>query len=92
MYLRVSFSVSESLEVEVHGLNMNIDPSRIENVRKETTSELLRWKSECKPSSPHHIAANVELVRRDDQVKSWFWTGCAIVALALIIGAAFWVI
>ena len=71
---------------------MEIDPSRIANVRKETKAELIRWKSACKPSSLPHIAANVELVRRDDQVKSWFWTGCAIVALALIIGAAFWVI
>ena len=60
----------KALEVEEHGFNMDIDPSRIENVKKETTSELLRWKSECKPSSPHHIAANVELVRRDDQLKS----------------------
>jgi hypothetical protein len=68
---------------------MGIDPSRIENIRKETKSELLRWKSACKPSSSQHIAANVELVRRDDQVKSWFWMGFAIVALILGLGAAF---
>ena len=71
---------------------MDIDPSRIAHVRKETKAELECWKSVSKPSSAHHIAANVELVRRDDKMKSWFWTGCAIVALALIIGAAFWVI
>jgi hypothetical protein len=69
---------------------MGIDPSRIENIRKETKSELLRWKSACKPSSSQHIAANVELVRRDDQVKSWFWTGFTIVAVALIVAAVVW--
>ena len=79
-----------SLEVEVYGLNMNIDPSRIENIRQETKSELLRWKSEYKPSSLHHIAANVELVRRDDQVKSRLWIGFAMVALSLVIGAILW--
>ena len=36
-------------------LNMDIDPSRIQNIGKEAKSELLRWKSQCKPSSPHHI-------------------------------------
>jgi hypothetical protein len=86
--------VSESLEIEACGLNikMDIDPSRIENVRKETTSELLRWKSQYKPSSPLHIAANVELVRRDDQMKSRLWTAVTIVAMSLIVGAAFWLI
>ena len=69
---------------------MGIDPSRIENIRKETKSELLRWKSECKPSSPQHIAANVELVRRDDQMKSRLWIGFAMVALSLVIGAILW--
>ena len=66
---------------------MDIDPSRIAHVRKETKAELERWKSACKPSSPYHIAANVELVRRDDQVKSWFWTGFGIVAVSLIVAA-----
>ena len=80
----------KALEVEEHGFKMDIDPSRIENVKKETTSELLRWKSECKPSSPHHIAANVELVRRDDQMKSRLWMGFTIVALSLVIGAILW--
>ena len=69
---------------------MDLDPSRIEHVRKEAKSELLRWKSECKPSSPHHIAANVELVRRDDQMKSRLWTACTIVAVSLIIAAVVW--
>jgi hypothetical protein len=71
-------------------LNMAIDPCRIENIRKETKSVLLRWKSECKPSSPQHIAANVELVRRDDQMKSRLWIGFAMVALSLVIGAILW--
>ena len=69
---------------------MDIDPSRIQNIRKETKSELLRWKSECKPSSPHHIAANVELVRRDDEVKSWFWATVIIVVVVLIVTAVVW--
>ena len=69
---------------------MGIDPSRIENVRKETKSELLRWKSECKPSSPQHIAANVELVRRDDEVKSWSWAAVTIVAASLIVASVVW--
>ena len=57
---------------------MVFDPSRIQNVRKETKEQLLRWKSDSKPSSPQHIAANVELVRRDDQVKAWFWAAVTI--------------
>ena len=69
---------------------MEIDPSRIENVRKETKAELIRWKSACKPSSPQHIAANVELVRRDDQMKSWFWAAVTIVAVSLIVAAVVW--
>ncbi len=69
---------------------MDIDPSRIANVRKETKTELERWKSVSKPSSAHHIAANVELVRRDDQMKSRLWTACTIVAVSLIIAAVVW--
>jgi len=71
-------------------LNMDIDPSRIQNIRKEAKSELLRWKSECKPSSPQHVAANVELVRRDDEVKSWFWATVTIVAVVLIVTVVVW--
>ena len=66
---------------------MGFDPSRIENVKKETKAELLRWKAQWKPSTPQHIAANVELVRRDDQVKCWFWIGFTIVAVSLIVAA-----
>jgi len=59
---------------------VGFDPSRIENVRNETKAELLSWKAHWKPSStPQHIAANVELVRRDDEVKSWFWATVIIV-------------
>ncbi len=47
-------------------MNVGFDPSGIEDVRKETKTKLLRWKLQWKPSSPQHIAANVELVRRDD--------------------------
>ena len=71
-------------------LNMDIDPSRIKNIRKETKSELLRWKSECKPSSPQHVAANVELVRRDDQLKSRLWAAVTVVAVSLIVAAVVW--
>ena len=71
-------------------MNMDIDPSRIQNIRKEAKSELLRWKSQYKPSSPLHIAANVELVRRDDQMKSRLWTAFTIVAVSLIIAAVVW--
>ncbi len=77
-------------EVQSHGLNMDIEPSRIEHVRKEAKSELLRWKSECEPSSPQHIAANVELVRRDDQMKSWFWATITIMAVSLIVASVVW--
>lgn len=68
----------------------NIDPSRIQNVRKETKAELIRWKCACKPSSPHHIAANVELVRRDDQLKSRLWAAVTVVAVSLIVAAVVW--
>jgi len=66
------------------------DPTRIQNVRKETKTELIRWKSVCKPSSPHHIAANVELVRRDDQMKSRMWAVFTVVAVSLIVAAVVW--
>ena len=69
---------------------MGIDPSRIDNVKKETKGELLRWKTQCKPSSPHHIAANVELVRRDDQMKSRLYTVFTIVAVLAIVAAVVW--
>ena len=69
---------------------MNFDPSRIDNVKKETKAELLRWKSACKPSSPHHIAANVELVRRDDQMRVRLWTAVTILAVSLIVAAVVW--
>lgn len=68
----------------------NIDPSRIENVKKEAKAELHRWKSVCKPSSPQHIAANVELVRRDDQLKSRLWAVFTGVAVAVIVAAVVW--
>ena len=69
---------------------MDFDLFRLDNLRKATKAELLSWKSQCKPSSPQHIAANVELVRRDDQVKSRLWIGFAMVALSLVIGAILW--
>ena len=69
---------------------MGFDPSRIQNVRKETKAQLLRWKSASKPSSPQHIAANVELVRRDDLMKSRLWATFAIVAVSLIVAAVVW--
>jgi len=53
---------------------MDFDPFRIKNVKKETKTELLRWKSQSKPSTPQHIAANVELIQRDDQMRSRLWT------------------
>ena len=59
-------------------------------VRKGTKAELIRWKSACKPSSPQHIAANVELVRRDDQLKSRLWTVFAGVAVAVIAAVVVW--
>ena len=71
-------------------LNMDIDPSRIQNIRKEAKSELLRWKSECKPSSPQHVAANVELVRRDHQMKSRLWAAFTIVAVLVIVAWVVW--
>jgi hypothetical protein len=69
---------------------MDIDPSRIEHVRKETKAELERWKSVCKASSPEYIAANVELVRRDDLMKSRLRTAFTIVAVSLIVAMVVW--
>ena len=69
---------------------MDFDPFRIKNVKKETKTELLRWKSQSKPSTPQHIAANVELIRRDDQMRSRLWMGFAIVAVSLVVAAVFW--
>lgn len=67
---------------------MGFDPSRIQNVRKETKAQLLRWKSDSKPSSPQHIAANVELVRRDDQMRSRLWA--VVVAVSVIVAVVVW--
>ena len=69
---------------------MDFDLFRLDNLRKETKAELLSWKAQWKPSSPQHIAANVELVRRDDQVKSLFWMGFTIVAVSLIVATVVW--
>ena len=59
-------------------------------VRKGTKAELIRWKSACKPSSPQHIAANVELVRRDDQLKSRLWAAFTGVVVAVIGAVVVW--
>ena len=66
---------------------MGFDPSGIENVRNETKEELLNWKAHYKPGSPQHIAATVELGRRNDRmnwIKLW---GFAVAVLSLILGA-----
>ncbi len=69
---------------------MDFDYFRSDNLRRETKAELLSWKAQWKPSSPQHIAANVELVRRDDMMKSRLWTALTIVVVSLIVAAVVW--
>ena len=57
-----------------------------ESVGRQTTETLLGWKVERRPDSPQHIAATVELSRRDELTSfKRFWVGFAIVALSLIL-------
>ena len=57
-----------------------------ESVERQTTERLLGWKVERRPDSPQHIAATVELSRRDELTSfNRFWVGFALVALSLIL-------
>ena len=57
-----------------------------ESVGRQTTERLLGWKVEQRPDSPQHIAATVELSRRDELTSfKRFWVGYALVALSLIL-------
>ena len=57
-----------------------------ENVGRQTTERLLGWMAERRPDSPQHIAATVELSRRDELTSfNRFWVGFALVALSLIL-------
>ena len=71
-------------------LSMGFDPFHIENVRNETREELSNWKTHFRPGSPQHIAATVELSRRDELTSfRRFWVGFAMVALSLILVTVF---
>ena len=57
-----------------------------ESVGRQATETLLGWKVELRPDSPQHIAATVELSRRDELTSfKRFWVGYAVVALLLIL-------
>ncbi len=58
-----------------------------ESVGRQTTERLRGWMAERRPGSPQHIAAAVELSRRDELTTfKRFWMGFAVVALSLILG------
>ena len=57
-----------------------------ESVGRQATETLLGWKVQRRPDSPQHIAATVELSRRDELTSfNRFWVGFALVALSLIL-------
>lgn len=68
-------------------VRMGCDPSRLEKIGNETKEELLKWKAQYKPGSPQHIAATVELGRRNDRMNLVKFCALIVAVLLLLLAA-----
>lgn len=81
----ILLSLTTAITFRAPGVTMAFNPSRIDDAKNETKTELLSWQEHCKVDSAQHMTATVELARRggrSGQIR--YWTVFAVVAVSML--------